>query len=579
MTQTAAPEPTLHGLVQKLVEGFNDMVMQDWSMSGSSVSRHVDFGEDPPPLTPGRHLGMSNGTVTEVKCRGTSLAKKTYNVGPMSTQRERDVIELRKEVQVLRRLRHKHIIELVGSYTYGSPQQLEVLFWPVAVCSLSEFMHDIYLVLRYYKANPETPVIDIPTETGLHVDRLLLITNTTLTPTGKLDDIVLEAGRRVAASFGCLAEAVSYMHGQGVRHKDIKPSNILIFPSNGQYSVAKDGQQGGETTILDGIRLTDFDGSKAWGHEDNSKTADTFGTEGYRPPEVPSGRSGDVYSLGRVYENLRSLMSQTPGLHVGAELRTLIAEMCNRDDPDARPKANQLSLRLCLIDQTAPSANNDVPSLFGRCCQPVEGFFAKHANMLNLALASPRPQVTIRRNAKGLRIDVAAREVVPKYDRQKFSEVENYRPCNSYYLLGGSCQPNCTYRHDMPRTEENVSILRTLRRRLCCEKGHACDLPYCVYGHHCTQNRETGQAPDGTAIQSCIHGGPPPMGQCRFPDYVHNIDTEVATWTVHRNPPEDFGRGRTTWPFQSFPHSPSPVGWYPPGTEGAMYEGQVWVAE
>ncbi|KAJ3456685.1 hypothetical protein MRS44_016708 [Fusarium solani] len=525
MTQTAAPEPTLHGLVQKLVEGFNDMVMQDWSMSGSSVSRHVDFGEDPPPLTPGRHLGMSNGTVTEVKCRGTSLAKKTYNVGPMSTQRERDVIELRKEVQVLRRLRHKHIIELVGSYTYGSPQQLEVLFWPVAVCSLSEFMHDIYLVLRYYKANPETPVIDIPTETGLHVDRLLLITNTTLTPTGKLDDIVLEAGRRVAASFGCLAEAVSYMHGQGVRHKDIKPSNILIFPSNGQYS--------------------------AWGHEDNSKTADTFGTDGYRPPEVPSGRSGDVYSLGRVYENLRSLMSQTPGLHVGAELRTLIAEMCNRDDPDARPKANQLSLRLCLIDQTAPSANNDVPSLFGRCCQPVEGFFAKHANMLNLALASPRPQVTIRRNAKGLRIDVAAREVVPKYDRQKFSEVENYRPCNSYYLLGGAAN----------------------------QTGHACDLPYCVYGHHCTQNRETGQAPDGTATQSCIHGGPPPMGQCRFPDYVHNIDTEVATWTVHRNPPEDFGRGRTTWPFQSFPHSPSPVGWYPPGTEGAMYEGQVWVAE
>ncbi|KAL6366034.1 hypothetical protein LRP88_00128 [Fusarium phalaenopsidis] len=555
MTQTAAPEPAHHGLVQKLVEGFNDIVMQDWSMSGSIVSRHVDFGEDSPPLTPGRHLGISNGAVTEVKCRGTSLAKKTYNVGPMSTQRERDVIELRKEVQ--------------PTATRGSLLASRRL--------LSERVHArYYLVLRYYKANPETPVIDVPTETGLHVDRLLLITNTTLTPTGKLDDIVLKAGRRVAASFGCLAEAVSYMHGQGVRHKDIKPSNILIFPSNGQYSVVKDGQQGGETTILDGIRLTDFDGSKAWGHEDNSKTADTFGTDGYRPPEVPSGHSGDVYSLGRVYENLRSLMSQTPGLHVGAELRTLIAEMCNRDDPDARPRANQLSLRLCLIDQTAPSANNDVSSLFGRCCQPVEGFFAKHANMLNLALASPRPQVTIRHNAKGPRIDVAAGEVVPKYDRQKFSEVENYRLCNSYYLLGGSCQPNCTYRHDMPRTEENVSILRTLRRRLCCEKGHACDLPYCIYGHHCTQNRETGQAPDGTAIQSCIHGGPP---QCRFPDYVHNIDTEVATWTVHRNPPEDFGQRRTTWPFPSFPHSPSPVGWYPPGTEGATYEGQVWVAE
>ncbi|RSL55413.1 hypothetical protein CEP53_007097 [Fusarium sp. AF-6] len=564
MAQAPSAGPTQHGLLGQFADGFIDTVMRDWSMKGSSVSRHVDFGEHPPSWKPGRLLGMGNGTVTEVECLGTYLAKKTYNVKAMGAERERDVIELRTEIHVLKKLRHKHIIELAGSYTHGIPQQLEVLFWPVAVCSLKEFLADTPFILQHCKGKFDIPVTGVP-QFKERVSRLLQITNIELTDTERLDNVLREAGRRIAASFGCLVEAVSYMHGQNVRHKDIKPANILIFPSKNQYSIATDDRQGGENVILDGIRLTDFDGSKTWGHEDNSKTTDTFGTEGYRPPEQVSGRAGDIYSLGNIYKRMGELLSRMPGEHVGADLWALIDEM-RSDDPDTRPDASQLHLRLALIDSSARAANYHTSPLFGRCCQPTKRYPTKHTNFLNPMLASPGPLAIIRRNAAGQRIDIAAGEVVPRFDRKKFNEVENHHPCNSYYLLG-SCSARCNRSHDMPTTDENISILRALRRRFCCSQGQGCTLPFCIFGHHCTQTKETCQLANGTPIQSCIHGGPPPMGQCRFPDYVHNIDTKVATSTVYYNPTKNFGSGGKAWP-----HSPSPVAWYPAASKRAIYE-------
>jgi serine/threonine protein kinase len=85
--------------------------------------------------------------------------------------------------------------------------------------------------------------------------------------------------------FGCLATAVSYLYGKRIRHKDIKPSNILV----------NDG------TVL----LTDFGLSRDCNHTRSTTEGPTARTAKYCAPEVaddsPRSFSSDIWSLGCVY--------------------------------------------------------------------------------------------------------------------------------------------------------------------------------------------------------------------------------------------------------------------------------------
>jgi hypothetical protein len=73
--------------------------------------------------------------VYETRYKGVALAwkRKFYRsgVGP----------EARKEITILRKLRHKHIVKLVGAYTHQP--YLGLLIWPVAVCDLATFFDDL----------------------------------------------------------------------------------------------------------------------------------------------------------------------------------------------------------------------------------------------------------------------------------------------------------------------------------------------------------------------------------------------------------------------------------------------------
>ena len=72
-----------------------------------------------------------------------------------------------------------------------------------------------------------------------------------------------------------LAEALAYMHQQGLVHRDIKPSNIIFV--QGRPKLADIG-------LVMSLR-----------------DARTFvGTEGYIPPEGPGTAQSDIYSLGKV---------------------------------------------------------------------------------------------------------------------------------------------------------------------------------------------------------------------------------------------------------------------------------------
>jgi serine/threonine-protein kinase len=106
-----------------------------------------------------------------------------------------------------------------------------------------------------------------------------------------------------------VADALDYAHRQGVVHRDVKPSNLLLD--------------------LDGaVWVTDFGLAKAEGGENLTHTGDILGTLRYMPPEAFDGKAdarGDVYSLGlTLYElvALRPAFDQRDRNHLVKQVTT-----------------------------------------------------------------------------------------------------------------------------------------------------------------------------------------------------------------------------------------------------------------
>lgn len=90
---------------------------------------------------------------------------------------------------------------------------------------------------------------------------------------------------------GQLADAVAYLHAQGVVHRDLKPENIMLTPS-------------GAIKIMDfGIALDRTARRMTWGG-----LSQTTGTPDYMAPEQIQGKRGDdrvdVYSMGVILYEL-----------------------------------------------------------------------------------------------------------------------------------------------------------------------------------------------------------------------------------------------------------------------------------
>ena len=113
-------------------------------------------------------------------------------------------------------------------------------------------------------------------------------------PGGTLKDLMrrgpLSTERAISVATQ-IAEALDYAHRQGVIHRDVKPSNILL-------------------TIDGRPQLTDFGIAKAlYEHEQLTRTGTSIGTPEYMAPEQIEGQSvdgrADIYALGIVlYEML-----------------------------------------------------------------------------------------------------------------------------------------------------------------------------------------------------------------------------------------------------------------------------------
>ena len=179
-----------------------------------------------------------------------------------------------------------------------------------------------------------------------------------------------------------VAEALDYAHKQGVIHRDVKPSNLLL-DARGTVWVA------------------DFGLAKADDQDNLTHTGDILGTLRYMPPEAFEGRSGargDIYSLGlTLYELLafrpgyeerdrnmlikRVTSEEPPRLRslnadVPRDLETIVHKAIDRDPDHRYPTAGELAadLQRYLDDEPIHARRTTPMERCARWCRRATGW-------------------------------------------------------------------------------------------------------------------------------------------------------------------------------------------------------------
>nr|BEK64094.1 hypothetical protein KPHV_13210 [Kitasatospora purpeofusca] len=141
-----------------------------------------------------------------------------------------------------------------------------------------------------------------------------------------------------------LTEALAHVHGLGLVHRDVKPSNVLL--------------------ALDGPRLIDFGITRALDATAGlTRSGQVFGSPGFMSPEqangLPAGPAGDVFSLGAVLAFaatgtmpfgsgvsapvlLYRVLHEEPDLSGLSGPLYAVVRACLAKDPAARPSPGQL---------------------------------------------------------------------------------------------------------------------------------------------------------------------------------------------------------------------------------------------
>jgi serine/threonine protein kinase len=116
------------------------------------------------------------------------------------------------------------------------------------------------------------------------------------------------SSERVADIGARLADALAYVHGEALIHRDVKPANVLL---------GRDGR----------VRLTDFGIARLVDAAKVTATGLTVGTASYLSPEQvtaePVGTAADVYSLGLVLLECLTGEREYPGSAVEVALARL----------------------------------------------------------------------------------------------------------------------------------------------------------------------------------------------------------------------------------------------------------------
>jgi tetratricopeptide (TPR) repeat protein len=183
-------------------------------------------------------FGQVDKVVSMISFREYARKRVLRNIA-FGSRRMQGITRFIAEIEMLKRLKHHHVVEFVGSYT--DARYMGLIMSPVAEMDLSTYL--------------------------THADA------------SKYPEL--------RTFFGCLARALEFLHQQNVRHKDIKPHNILVNRGN--------------------VLITDFGLSFDFTDANGSTTMSMVNamTPRYCAPEValqePRNTSSDIWSLGVVF--------------------------------------------------------------------------------------------------------------------------------------------------------------------------------------------------------------------------------------------------------------------------------------
>ncbi|CAO2652118.1 Nn.00g004010.m01.CDS01 [Neocucurbitaria sp. VM-36] len=257
-----------------------------------------------------KNLGHGHSaTVEEVvdQWTGSVFARKVFRINGSKSERRRI---FSNEIKIIRRLaRHHHIVRVFA--TYISRRETGLILSPVASQGdLESFLQDF----RDGRC----------TESGMYT---------------------------LISAFGCLASGLLFMHTQHVRHKDIKPRNILIHQNSVIY--------------------TDFgyslDHSTATGSTTTGRPHTL--TRKYCAPEVqewePRNAKSDIFSLGCVFFEIFATLGfcdlpETPVPYherIG-EVKELLQGGIGPVNHDYKPISTLTCQMMDASPEHRPSANN-----------------------------------------------------------------------------------------------------------------------------------------------------------------------------------------------------------------------------
>lgn len=231
-----------------------------WSGRGN----HVEFQRwEDVPLTLGTNIGQgSYAVVQRVIC--AKINKRPLAQKIIWDYRKGGIEQVMTEVKCIQHLRHRHIVQLVG--TYVVQRSLHILMFPVGQWNLRHFLEEFEDERMKSKAYPDF--------------------------------------YSIGPFFKCLATGVAYLHDEVIPHiinLDIKPENIIV-----RRCTDRPGQLS--------VFITDFGVSRSFQPSSPSTAANTLYTTAiYQAPEIAQGkeygRKADIFSLGCVFSEMASIVA------------------------------------------------------------------------------------------------------------------------------------------------------------------------------------------------------------------------------------------------------------------------------
>ena len=203
------------------------------------------------------------------------------------------VEKLREESNAMERLVHRHILKLIGTYTFKR-KHLYLMLYPVAVCDLNKFLKDIDDIRLDNVADQDDAfkrlrlleLKELGTIEELAYLRSLKQSKSSIPKTATAVGFLQQ-------TLGCMTEALAYVHQNDIRHGDLNPKNILLSPGR--------------------VYLADFGIARDVKESENSITSHRYGTPFWMAPEVHDEvdhhRSpADIWSLGCIFLKIMTVL-------------------------------------------------------------------------------------------------------------------------------------------------------------------------------------------------------------------------------------------------------------------------------